>query len=86
MNSPQSQKLAVGSTVKKYTTVAMAHTVHPVKLLRRSKRMQIFVRTQTTSFASREGRTIEGWAQCTIKVCLSVHFDVRTSTIKAPDH
>ena len=58
MNSPQSQKLAVGSTVKKYTSVATAHTAQPVTLFKRSKRMrfQVFVDARTAVFAFREGR------------------------------
>ena len=58
MNSPQSQKLAVGSTVKKYTSVAKAHTAQPVTLFKRSKRMQfqVFVDARTAVFAFREGR------------------------------
>ncbi len=39
MNSPQSQKLAVGSTVSRYTIVAMSQTDHPVQTLRRLKRI-----------------------------------------------
>ena len=54
MNSPQSQKLAVGSTVRTKTSVARAHMAHPVRLLSRSKRMQvpIFVKARTPWFAS----------------------------------
>ena len=37
INSPQSQKLDVGSTVSRYTTVAISHTDHPVQMLRRLK-------------------------------------------------
>ena len=37
INSPQSQKLDVGSTVNRYTTVAISHTDHPVRILRRLK-------------------------------------------------
>ena len=33
MNSPQSQKLAVGSMVDRYTMVATAQMPHPVQLL-----------------------------------------------------
>ena len=56
MNSPQSQKLAVGSTVKKYTTVATNQTAHPVKLLRRSKRMQLQVFVRSLPFLVRVPR------------------------------
>ena len=58
MNSPQSQKLAVGSTVRKYTKVAAAQTAHPVTLFKRSKRiqLQVFVDARTSVFAFREGR------------------------------
>ena len=37
INSPQSQKLDVGSTVSRYTTVAISHTDQPVQMLRRLK-------------------------------------------------
>jgi hypothetical protein len=33
INSPQSQKLAVGSLVNKYVKAATAKTIHPVMLL-----------------------------------------------------
>ena len=37
INSPQSQKLAVGSIVIRYTTAAMAKTIQPVMRLKERK-------------------------------------------------
>jgi hypothetical protein len=37
MNSPQSQKLTVGSRVRRYTTVETPKRTHPVILFRRRK-------------------------------------------------